>query len=124
MRISVVPIFCDMIRERAKLGGVVIDDGYWFDLGTREQYLAVHRFLAGAPWIAETAQVSPSALVLGASAIGARARVGDGAQLRDCLIWEAAEVAPGAMLERCIVTNGSCAEGAHTDRDFVPASPR
>jgi mannose-1-phosphate guanylyltransferase len=122
-RISVIPIFCDMIREKARLGGIVIDDGHWFDLGTREQYLAAHRQLGDGPWIANTARVSPSALILGATSIGDRARVGDGAQLRDCLIWEDAEVAPGAVLERCIVTDGSCAEGTHADRDFVPTPP-
>jgi NDP-sugar pyrophosphorylase family protein len=118
-RISVIPIFCDMIRGGAKLGGIVVDDGYWFDLGTREQYLAVHRHLQNGPWISETADVSSSALVLGATAVGARARIGDGARLQDCLIWEDSEVAPGAILERCIVTDGSCAKGTHSDRDFL-----
>nr|MDQ3623549.1 nucleotidyltransferase family protein [Verrucomicrobiota bacterium] len=58
-KLSVIPIFCDMIREDAKLGGIVIDEGAWWDLGTREQYLAVHRWLAetplpstgAAPWV-------------------------------------------------------------------------
>ena len=118
-RIGVVPIFCDMILKGTKLGGIVIDDGNWFDLGTREKYLAVHQHLADGPWIAATAHVSAGAQVFGATAIGAGASVGDGAQLRDCLIWENAEVMPGAMLERCIVTDGSCAEGTHVDRDFV-----
>jgi mannose-1-phosphate guanylyltransferase len=122
-RISVVPIFCDMIRERAKLGGVVVDEGNWFDLGTREQYFAVHRHLADEPWIAETARVSSDALILGATAVGARASIGSDVQLRDCLIWEDAEVASGARLERCIVTDGSQAEGHHSDRDFAPHSP-
>jgi mannose-1-phosphate guanylyltransferase len=118
-RIGVVPIFCQMILDGAKLGGIVIDDGDWFDLGTREKYLAVHQHLANAPWVAAAANVSPGAQLLGATAIGAGARVGDGAQLRDCLIWENAEVMPGAKLERCIVTDGSSAEGTYTDRDFA-----
>ena len=123
-KISVVPIFCEMIRERAKLGGIVIDDGQWWDLGTREQYLAVHRAIAegGLPiadWIDPRAQISPDAKIEGATAIGANARIGEGAQLRDCLVWENAEVAPGAMLERCIVTDGARAGGTHCDQDFA-----
>src|ERR1700677_351660 len=43
--ISVIPIFLEMIRRGGKLGGVVLDEGHWWDLGTREQYLAVHRYL-------------------------------------------------------------------------------
>ena len=43
--ISVIPIFLEMIRQGAKLGGVLIDDGDWRDLGTRGEYLRVHRDL-------------------------------------------------------------------------------
>ena len=123
-KIGVVPIFCEMIRTGARLGGIVIDDGQWWDLGTRGQYLAVHRAIAesgraNADWIAPGAEISPSAKIEGATAIGANARIGDGAVLRDCLVWESAEVAPGAVLERCIVTDGARAEGVHRDRDFA-----
>ncbi len=123
-KISVVPIFCEMIRAGAKLGGIVIDDGHWWDLGTREQYLAVHwwmfdRKLQMEHWIESSAQILPGAILEGATAIGANARIGEGARLRDCLVWENAEVAPGAVLERCIVTDGARAEGVHLDRDFA-----
>ena len=123
-KISVVPIFCDMIRTGAKLGGIVIDEGNWWDLGTREQYLAVHRWIADcglriADWIAPSAQISPGAIIEGATSIGANARIGDGAQLRDCIIWENAEVASNAKLERCIVTDGARAEGTLVDVDVA-----
>ena len=123
-KISVVPIFCDMIRAGAKLGGIIIDEGRWWDLGTREQYLAVHRWMADGQlrigdWIDPRAHISSSAILEGATAIGARARIGEGARLRDCIVWENAEVAPGAVLERCIVTDGARAEGTHCDHDFA-----
>lgn len=121
-KISVVPIFCDMIRAGAKLGGVVIDEGHWWDLGSREHYLGVHRDLAHdqpAPWIDPSAQIAADAHILGVTAIGAGARVGAGAVLRDCLVWDGAEVAPGAQLDRCIVTTGARGEGAHADEDFA-----
>ncbi len=122
-KISVVPIFCEMIREHAKLGGIVIDDGHWWDLGTREQYLAVHRAISDfrfqiSDWVDASAHISTSAKIEGATAIGAGARIGDGAHLRDCLVWENAEVAPGAQLDRCIVTDGARAFGTHRDHDF------
>ncbi len=123
-KISVVPIFCDMIRAGAKLGGILIDEGNWWDLGTREQYLAVHRWLAennarNANWIDPSAKISATAKIAGATAIGANAIIGEGARLTDCLVWENAEVAPGAVLERCIITDGARAEGVHRDRDFA-----
>ncbi len=123
-KISVVPIFCEMIRNGAKLGGIVIDDGSWWDLGSREQYLAVHADIAGrgvrsAEWIHRAASVAADAQLTGATAIAAGARIGAGARLRDCIVWENAEVAPGADLTRCIVTRAARAEGTHTDFDFA-----
>ncbi len=122
-KISVVPIFCDMIRASAKLGGVVIDEGHWWDLGTRENYLAVHRELATrepAPWIHPTAEVAPTATISGASAIGAGVRIGAHASLHDTLVWEGAEIASESTssLNHCIVTDGQCVEGIHSHADF------
>ncbi len=118
--ISVVPIFCDMIRAGAKLGGVVIDEGEWWDLGTREQYLAVHRALhcGTESWIAPGAKVAASAQISGATAIGSGARIGDGAKLRDCIVWENARIAAGSELERCVVTADALAEGTLTNADI------
>ena len=123
-KISVVPIFCEMIRTGAQLGGIVIDDGDWWDLGSREQYLAVHADIAArgersAEWIHRTAHVALDAQLTGATAIAAGARIGAGARLHDCIVWENAEVAPGAALTRCIVTRAARAEGTHTDFDFA-----
>jgi NDP-sugar pyrophosphorylase family protein len=125
-KISVVPIFCDMIRDGAKLGGVVIDDGEWWDLGSRDEYLDVHSVLASRmpdiqrpPWIDATAQLAPGARITGATAIAHGARIGEGATLHDCIVWENAEVAPGAQLTRCIVTRAARAEGTHIDHDIA-----
>jgi NDP-sugar pyrophosphorylase family protein len=120
-KISVVPIFCEMIRAGAKLGGIVIDDGHWWDLGNREHYLAVHRDLASQPqlpWIDPTAQIAATATISGATAIGACARIGEHASLHDCLVWEGAEIASGTLLNHCIVTDGRRVEGIHSHADF------
>lgn len=118
-KLSVIPIFCDMIRTGARLGGVVIDDGEWFDLGSREQYLAVHRHLDAGPWIDPAAQVAPDARITGASAIGSGARVGFGARVHDSLVWGGGEVAAAADLERCIVVGERTAAGVLRDADVA-----
>lgn len=117
---SVVPVFVEMIREGARLGGVVINEGSWWDLGTREQYLAVHHALAsqGAPWVHAGAQVASSAVVRGASALGAGVTVGEGAVLEDTIVWARARIAPGARLRGCVVTVGATVEGEHEDADL------
>jgi NDP-sugar pyrophosphorylase family protein len=110
-----------MIRTGAKLGGVVIDDGVWWDLGNRENYLAVHRELATqapAPWIHPTAEIAPTATISGATAIGAGAIIGAHASIHDSLVWEGAEIASGTLLNHCIVTDGQRVEGIHSHADF------
>jgi len=110
-----------MIRTGAKLGGVVIDEGRWWDLGNRENYLDVHADLAPqrpAPWIHPTAQIAPSANIRGATAIGPGVRIGDHASVNDSIIWEGAEIASGTLLNRCIVTDGQSVDGIHSHADF------
>jgi mannose-1-phosphate guanylyltransferase len=123
-KIGVVAIFREMLRSGVRIGGVVIDDGDWWDLGSREEYLGVHAHLAGgesgtAGWIDPSAEIGPGVKISGATAIGAGAKIGRGAILHDCLIWENAEVASGADLRRCIVTRGLVADGKRVDFDFA-----
>jgi mannose-1-phosphate guanylyltransferase len=119
-KLSVIPVFLDMIREGAKLGGIVLDEGQWWDLGTREQYLAVHSHLVAgrSQWIAASARIAPSAQITGASAIGAGAIIGAHATLNDCIVWEGAHVAEGSLLNQCVVTAGACVQGIHSHADL------
>jgi mannose-1-phosphate guanylyltransferase len=118
-KLSVIQVFCDMIRAGERLGGVVIDNGEWFDLGTRDQYLAVHEKLGNGPWIDSTANIAPDAVITGASAIGAHAVIGSGATIHNSLVWDRAEVEPEASLSRCIVATGQRAAGNLSDQDIA-----
>lgn len=127
-KISVIPLFCEMIRTGAKLGGVLIDEGSWWDLGTREQYLAVHRELAAHPkseiqnprpaWIHPTAQIAPTAHLSGAVAVGANATIAEHATLHDCIVWEGAKIGAGSLLNDCIVTEDAEVSGLHSHADL------
>ncbi len=123
-KLSVVPVFHEMIRAGAKLGGIVLDDGAWWDLGSRTEYLGVHTALASrgaenAPWISPSADIAADAKITGATAIAPGAKVGSGALLHHCIVWQNATVAPGARLTRCILADGATACGEHADVDFA-----
>jgi len=127
-KISVIPLFMEMIKEGAALGGVVLDEGSWWDLGTREKYLEVHRALAtgdffgnGREWrspLAPTAQVAADARLDGFVTAGAGAVIEARAKVTDCILWEGARVSAGSVLNRCIVTSGRTAAGQHSGVDF------
>lgn len=130
---SVIPIFLDMIKKGAGLGGVVIDDGHWWDLGNRASYLEAHHALqelnSHFPQYAAldarrriavdpSASVSAEAKLSGVNIIGAQSTIEPGAELNDCIVWPGACVGSDARLTRCIVRSGVSATGGYTDRDF------
>jgi mannose-1-phosphate guanylyltransferase len=128
---SVIPVFLRMIQEGAAVGGVVLDEGNWWDLGSRGSYLEAHRALAalrtdfpayGAPErvkaVAASAEVAADATLEGLNIIGAGAAVGARARVENCIVWPGGIVAPGARLRNCIVRSTATAGGDHADRDF------
>lgn len=128
---SVITVFLRMIQSGAPLGAVVVDEGEWWDLGSRTAYLEAHRSLqtlgplfpahgsARAPHaIDPAASVAPGAELHGLNVIGPGAVVESGAHLENCIIWPAGRVAAGAQLRDCIVRTGITARGAHTGADL------
>lgn len=128
--VSIIPIYLDLLRAGANIGAHIADEGLWFDLGTRDAYLAAHALLqpggfplsyARAGWpetVAAGSRVASTARLQGACAIGSGATVGEHAILQDCVLWENAVVAPHSRLTRCLVRDGMVAAGAFEGTDF------
>src|SRR5881396_3801897 len=49
-KISFIPIVADWINQGGKIGGFVMNDGKWFNIGSRAQYLDVHRKILREDW--------------------------------------------------------------------------
>ena len=49
-KISFIPIIADWIGQGARIGGVVMNDGKWFNIGSRAEYLEVHRTILRDNW--------------------------------------------------------------------------
>jgi NDP-sugar pyrophosphorylase family protein len=127
-KISFIPILAEWIGAGGKIGGVISNAGRWFNLGSKAEYLAVHRIVVEEGWrpdyvqpsawpirIAPDATVDSSAEVRGCSSIGAGCRLGAGAIVEDSILWPGAQIAPSARLNRCIVRTQRSAEGALID---------
>ncbi len=120
---SVIPIFLKMIQQGEKLGAVVLDEGDWWDLGSRAAYLEAHHALATsgrnpAPAIHPSAQVSSEAKLTGLNVIGPNAIVEAGSQLEDCILWPGARVTSEVRLKRCIVRSSITATSSHDGADL------
>jgi len=113
---SVVLALVRAIEAGERVGGAVVDEGIWSDLGDRESYLAASAALAGfrrsvGPRIAPEAVIAASARIDCESSVGSGAVVGEGAVLERSVLWAGAEAAPGARLRGVVVRGGRRAEG-------------
>ena len=129
-KISFIPILGEWISEGGKIGGVVLDKGQWFNLGSRAEYFDVHRAILGGwrpgyvketDWTAAihpSAVVDPSATIRGCSVVGKDCRVGGGALLDNTIVWPGSQIASNAELFGCIVRAQKTATGIHRDIDI------
>ncbi len=119
---SVIPHFLDLIRRGEKLGGLVIDEGNWWDVGNRDAYLQLHRQLSSGGDVQMAAALAKPPLL--ASAINfpnypvddpdwrlpihQSAIVDPTAHVRGCfVVGKDCRVGPGAILEDTILWAGA-----------------
>jgi mannose-1-phosphate guanylyltransferase len=130
-KISFIPIIADWIGQGGKIGGLVMNDGTWFNIGSRAEYLELHRTILRDNWkpdfvktrewperTAGSAIVDSSAQLLGCTVVGRNCRVGAGAILEDTILWPDAEIASQSRLEACIVRSRKKVTGIHRDIDI------
>jgi mannose-1-phosphate guanylyltransferase len=91
----------DLYERLAQAGqvGLIRTDGcFWQDIGTPADYLDLHcRLLdnTSSAWlISESAELGKGVQLSGWGVIGAGAKIGAGAELSCCVVWEKAVVAP------------------------------
>jgi len=130
-KVSFIPILAKWIAEGGRIGGVVLKEGHWFNIGSRNQYLEVHRAILRENWkpdfvkarewperVASSAVVEPSAQLRGCTVVGGNCRVGAEAVLEDTILWPDAEIASQSRLEACIVRSRKKVSGIHRNIDI------
>lgn len=130
-KVSFIPILVEWIRQGGRIGGAILDQGKWFNIGSRREYLEVHcmiretqwkpAYLADPEWpkaVADSAVIDPTARIEGSSVIGAECRVGANALVRDTIVWPGANIASRSELQGCIVRSRKAVHGNHRDADI------
>jgi mannose-1-phosphate guanylyltransferase len=130
-RVSFIPFVRDWIGEGGKIGGVIANEGKWFNIGGRREYLDVHRTITDENWrpayvreadwpmrIAASAKIDPSARLSGFYSVGADCVVGGGAAIENTILWPGAQIASLSELHSCIVRARKQAQGTLRDIDI------
>jgi mannose-1-phosphate guanylyltransferase len=130
-KVSFIPILIDWIGQGGKIGGVELGDGEWFNIGSREEYIDVHRTIATERWkppyittpdwahsVAKSARAHPTVQLRGCSVVGDDCQVGADVILEDTILWRGSQIASRSELRGCIVRCGQKAEGIHFNEDI------
>jgi len=115
-KMSFIPVLLDWIKEGGKIGGVILNEGKWLNIGSSAQYVEAHRmiasenwspdFISGADWrarIAKSATIDATAQLRGLTVVGADCYVGAEAVVQDTIVWPGAQIASLSELQSCIV---------------------
>lgn len=128
---SFVPVLMEWMAQGGKIGGIVLNERDWFNVGSRTEYLGVHRAIAEKSWkpayipepqwplkASPDAVVGPSAQLKGFYSIGPGCVVGDCAVVEDSILWPGANVASDTHLRGCIAMGSLVISGLHDNVDF------
>lgn len=129
--LSFVPILAEWIGQGGNIGGVSSNGAKWFNIGSRREYLAVHRIIQEERWkpgyvtapdwplsVAGDARVDSTARLSGFYSVAAGCQVGADAILEDTILWPGAQIASRCHLRNCIVRSERKAEGHLSDTDI------
>jgi mannose-1-phosphate guanylyltransferase len=129
---SFVPVLVDWIGRGGQVGGVAIEEGRWFNIGNRAEYLRIHRviaeenwrpaYVADAGWPSEvdsSARIDPGAEISKDSWVGANSLIESAAKLRNAIAWPKSIIRTGVELTQCIVAGREVPDGAFDQQDFV-----
>ena len=117
--ICIIAYYRSLLSRGATIHASVVDRCFWTDIGSPDDYLALHGALlkeGGARWPefgteASSVLIDPRAdcpddlTIEDWTCIG-RANVGAGAKLTRCVVWDGAQILPGAALTDKIVVPG------------------
>ena len=131
-KISFIPVLVEWISRGGRVGGAVTEDGHWFNIGNRVEYLRIHRavkedgwrpvYLPESDWpgsIDPTAKVCPGAEISADSWVGANSLIESAAKLRNAIAWPNSIVRTRVELKECVVAGKEVVEGAFEQHDFV-----
>ena len=128
-KISFIPIVTKWIGEGGKIGGLVMNDGNWFNIGSRTEYLNCiasssgiikPHYVAIDHWpqrVAESATVDATAKLRGCSVVGEHCRVGAKTILDDTICGRSQKLLPKRSF-RVVLSAPKKASGIHRDIDI------
>lgn len=116
---SILTVYRQLIREGNPPKALFTPDLFWREMGTVESYWTLNRELSRLPeqflpplrtgstiHLHPEASIAPDVRFRGTVVVGKGARIPEGVQLEDVIVWDHASVERNSVLTGCIVTEG------------------
>lgn len=114
---NIIELYRSVIEQGGKVRGYLVDDLFWTDIGTPEDYLALHADLfsgrakgmgittpGGPVFVDIEVQMGENVRFSDWVCIGKKARIGNNVALARTVVWDGAEIPDGARISDAIVT--------------------
>jgi NDP-sugar pyrophosphorylase family protein len=135
--LSILDIYLERIAKGEHVRGIIVENHYWNDLGTPEDYVRAHQdVLKGRLNVSDheltdiSGQVVDGSTVLGEKTqlkglvcIGKGTRIGGECSITDSILWQNVQVGDGVTVERCVLGDDVRVSHSLTDVIPPPASP-
>ncbi len=116
---NVADAYAEVIKAERRIFGFISQGNYWLDMGTKENYLKVHKDILVDKkdilcdltkpekpfFIGKDSVVSKNAKLSGFVSIGKNCIIGDDVKLENCVIFDDTVVDNGKAYENCIMSN-------------------
>jgi len=131
-KVSFIPILIEWMKQGGKVGGLPLEEGRWFNIGSSKEYVETHKIIAEEQWVPyylragfwprrvdPSAQISLRTVIEGGSYVGAHCEVADGVLLRDSILLPGSSVPHNTTLLSCIVAGVKLNAGTYLESIFV-----
>lgn len=133
-KISFVPVLADWLKAGGKIGGVLLEENQWFNVGTRVEYLRLHQFIATQRWLPRyfrssgtewpvrvepSAKVSANSTIEGVSYVGNNCSIDRDVSIEDSILLPGSSLVSGVSMRSCIVAGIEVPAGNYVGIDFI-----
>lgn len=125
--VDIISLYLTLISRGMKIGGYQVEDHYWRDIGTLEDYHRIHQDIyqkkvkLNYP-LSETASssVGNNSVFEGYVCIGKNTTVGRNCKIKDSILWDGVEIQDNLTVEECLI--GDEVKVKHSIKNQVVAS--
>jgi mannose-1-phosphate guanylyltransferase len=119
-RVSFVPVLIAWIKAGGKVGGLPLEEGRWFNIGSSKEYVATHKIIAEEHWLPYYLANSSWPIRIDTSAhVAARCLVEEDVLMEDSILLPGSFVPRDTTLQSCIVAGVKLNPGTYLESVFV-----